>query len=728
MVQSGGPDSPHSNAANAETSASDEARPLAPPASRECDGQPILFATTHSVKEKPTAPLPRLCRQPQKPFDKPRPACYPLGPRRVGTSLSGQGRNLTPIIVERHGPKKAPMSSSLAKSVSLALLLSIALPVAVVPALELDTERFMPLEEVQPGMTGVGRSVFQGTTIEEFDAEIISILKNAFPKHDLILARLSGGPIEEAGVIAGMSGSPVYIDGRMIGAVGYSFGLFPKEPIAGITPIEQMLELFEREDRSTHPQLTRHEETWEELLAGFVYSRASEPSHTARSLAETAAIRHPLPSGGGISPVRTPLVLSGFDATAISEMTSLLDRFGFIPIQGGAYSGEEAAEIPLEPGAVLGVQLVGGDASAFAIGTLTYREGDRILAFGHSMFNSGQAAAPITNGYVHLVLKSLYDSYKMGAPVGIVGTLGQDRIPGITGRLGTEPDLIPFDITVASPGLPAPETFHLEIFDDPIFAPQFVRWSLASIVRTTNRGLGNITLHADTEVELRSGQTLHLDNIFSDLTAIDAAGEELGTSIALLMLNPLERAQIARMQTRVAIEETLRTASIERLHLEQTRVHPEEEVALHIWLRPHLERPIPVQTRIAVPADVPDGTYQLIVSDAATAQAIEVLRATWRFIPTEFDQLLHLLEDQDRNDEIILTLILPRPGAVVRGEELPLLPPSVLHVMQPELEAGEGGMTGGKVVFRTDISTDFVITGAKTIPLTVDRSESSVRK
>ncbi|KPL10773.1 hypothetical protein AMJ71_01875, partial [candidate division TA06 bacterium SM1_40] len=115
------------------------------------------------------------------------------------------------------------MSSSLAKSVSLALLLSIALPVAVVPALELDTERFMPLEEVQPGMTGVGRSVFQGTTIEEFDAEIISILKNAFPKHDLILARLSGGPIEEAGVIAGMSGSPVYIDGRMIGAVGYSF-------------------------------------------------------------------------------------------------------------------------------------------------------------------------------------------------------------------------------------------------------------------------------------------------------------------------------------------------------------------------------------------------------------------------------------------------------------------------------------------------------------------------
>lgn len=615
------------------------------------------------------------------------------------------------------------MSSFNLKSVCLPLILSMVLLVTSPAASKLDTERFIPLEEVEPGMRAKGLTVFRGTEIEEFDVEIISILKNAWPKRDIILARLSGGPIEEAGVIAGMSGSPVYVDGRLLGAVGYSFGMFPKEPIAGVTPIEQMLELLEREERPPEQAHAGGGEIWRDLLTALVPSGAAEQADAPGRLAELAAARGQSPAAGGLRPVRTPLVLSGFDTRAVSEMTPMLDRLGFIPVQGGGYGGEEDGEIPLEPGAVLGVQLVGGDAAATAIGTLTYREGDRILAFGHSMWQAGQVRAPMTSGYIHLVLQSLYDSYKMGSAVEVVGSLGEDRLQGVRGRIGVEPHLIPFDITVSSSDRSVPQTFHLEVIDDPIFTPQFMRWALGSVIRTASKALGNLTLQADASVELDDGRTLHLTDIYSGLIAIDLLGEEVATALALLMLNPLEQAEITHVKAHVAVEETLRTASIERLHLHQARVRPEEEMTLTIWLRPYLQNPAALAARIAMPADIPDGTYHLLVSDAATALALEVSRATWRFIPTDLDQLLGLLEERERNDEVVITVILPRAGAVVRGEELPLLPPSVLSVMQPELGAGEGGLTAGKVVFKTTLRTDYVVAGSRMIPFIVDRSK-----
>src|SRR6476661_2669227 len=332
-------------------------------------------------------------------------------------------------------------------------------------------EPTLPLKDVTPGMEEIGRTVFEGSRVENFQVHILGVLQNIVgPSRDLILAKLEGGPLASTGVIAGMSGSPVYVNGKLIGAVSYALGSFPKEPIAGITPIAEMTDSTVFSDVRPPGARVKVEFplTRESLTAAFRralnWNRpfADRPGDSEFSGATAV-------SGLGA----TPLVMSGFEPDLADVFGGAFRDQGFVPTGGsvaGMREGEKPYEGPLKPGDAVGVMLVGGDLMLGATGTVTHIDGDRVYAFGHPMYNLGPTEFPMTRAYVYTVLPSLFSSMKLSATGEIIGTFTQDRATAIAGRLGPGPRMIPVTVSLESERGPK-QTFHFGVVNDQLFAP-----------------------------------------------------------------------------------------------------------------------------------------------------------------------------------------------------------------------------------------------------------------
>src|SRR5688572_27179297 len=338
------------------------------------------------------------------------------------------------------------------------------------------TTPIMPIDEVRPGMIGVGRTVFQGADLADFKVHIIGVLRNVQgPRRDLILARLEGGPLAQTGVAAGMSGSPVYVDGRLIGAVSYSIGAFSKEPIAGITPIQEMKDATSM-SRTRIAQQARIElpVTRESLTAALTAAYARLAPFAARP-ADVQSIGLPATAGAQLGammrPISTPLLMAGFEPEVAEMIGGGFRDSGFSPvITGGTSAGTEAPTGPLREGDAIGVSLIGGDLEMGATGTVTHIDGDRVYAFGHPFYNLGPTEFPMTRAYVYTVLPSLASSFKLSTTGEVLGTFLQDRATAIAGRLGPGPRTIPITLTLESPR-GAPRTFNFGVVNDQLFTP-----------------------------------------------------------------------------------------------------------------------------------------------------------------------------------------------------------------------------------------------------------------
>src|SRR5438128_232802 len=340
------------------------------------------------------------------------------------------------------------------------------LTIAALPGLVADTPQ-MGVDEIRPGMIGFGRTVFDGTRVEEFKVNILGVLENVIgPHRNLILAKLEGGPLANTGVIAGMSGSPVYVDNRLIGAVSYALGSFSKEPIAGITPIAEMTDSTSF-GNTLRPAAARvHVDfplTRENLTAAFRkalnWNRPFAERPDDAQLAGLNAVNG-LASGQLatlLRPIGTPLVMSGWEPDVADLFGSAFQDQGFIPTGGSAAAprdGEKPFEGPLKPGDAVGVMLVSGDLQLGGTGTVTHIDGDRVYAFGHPMYNLGPTEYPMTRAYVYTVLPSLFSSMKLSSTGQIIGTFLQDRATAIAGRLGPGPRTIPVTISLERTGAP----------------------------------------------------------------------------------------------------------------------------------------------------------------------------------------------------------------------------------------------------------------------------------
>lgn len=587
--------------------------------------------------------------------------------------------------------------------------------------------RMLPLEEVRPGMVGVGRTVFSGTTLEDFQVEVLGVLRNVIgPKRSLILARLSGGPLSETGVIAGMSGSPVYVDGRLMGAVSYALGQFSTEPIAGITPIAEMLDAAtipasapgSRPVALSRPASPRElVEIWSRDLGrarGFV-------DDVSQTLVVSGANRSMSQMGAMLRPIAVPMVAAGFEVSVLDPLARAFAAAGFVPVSGAsaqATAPDATGSGTLAPGDAVGVGLLMGDLELGATGTVTHVDGDRVYAFGHPLYNLGPTEFPMTKAVVQVVLPSLMSSSKLASFGEVVGTIQQDRATAIAGRLGPGPSLIPVSITLNSDRGPS-RAFSFGIVRDFTFTPLLTYLAIANVLTSYERGAGPASYAIRGTTSIRSQDAIAFEDIFTgDQPAAGAAALVAGPLTALLK-NASEAVRVDRVDLTIDAAEQQRSARIERVWLDTTRPRSGRDAVVSVAFRSaggdEIVKHIPIQ----LPANA-TGTLQLIVADAARAGADDRREVRGADVQ-RVSQLIRTFNRARRNNRVYVRITSPDSGAVVNGEPMAALPPSILAVIEGDRNGGAVASLGRVTRGEWELALDFVVTGSRQLTLSLDQ-------
>jgi hypothetical protein len=602
---------------------------------------------------------------------------------------------------------------------------SLLLPLLVLGALgRAGAAEIMPLDQVRPGMVGVGRTVFQGTKIEEFKVTVIGVLENTGPLQSLIMARLEGGPLAETGVIAGMSGSPVFIDGKLVGAVAYGFP-FSKETIGGITPMGEMIE-------ATKTDAPRAAST--RLASAFraaAFARPLDRDALIAALqrarpgikADPALLRGALPpalQGATLQPLALPLAFSGFDP-ATFEFARGLFGAGFAPMLGMSRTSLPATALPdLTPGGAVGVSLVEGDLDLSVTGTITHIENGQVYAFGHPFYNLGPTQFPMKKAYVFSVFPSLYQSWKISSAADPVGTIEQDRMTAIAGRLGKAPRLIPVSVKLRTSRSQQKE-FTFRIVEDELFSPVLAFVSLLSVLQANERAYGTSTMGVDARVGFGGGREVRVEDLFTEEgPALRTAGL-VAAPLAYLMSNDFERVRVDKLEVNVSSFETVKTALLERAWVDRNGpLKAGQTVPLKLVLRSYRGETLTESIPVSLPENAPAGSYSLLVADGSTITHFEQREARQPFVPKDLDQLVRAINGLRRNNRIYARLFRSDEGAVVSGEYMQSLPPSALAV----LGAGDQGrVTAVRLssVWEVDVPTDYAFQGSRLLTLQVAR-------
>jgi hypothetical protein len=576
----------------------------------------------------------------------------------------------------------------------------------------------MPLAQVKPGMKGRGRSVFQGRTIEDFEVEILGVMENASPKRSVILARLKGHGLEQTGVIAGMSGSPVYVDGKLIGAVASGFS-FSKEAIAGITPIDEMLSIGQepQEPRLGAPVPT-------------VIREGASQSDLATAYFKTAAAGVPgpgAPPAPAFTPIDLPLVVSGLPAAAFDRARPFFSRPGFLAVRGGSAGQVRPSNGPLEPelreGDAVGVQLIGGDLDVSAVGTVTYVDRTRVLAFGHPVYNLGAVDYAMTRPSVLTVMPSLESSFKVAAAGPVIGRFSQDRTAGAAGEVGAPPRLIPLNITLQN-GPASKKEFKLRLINDKFLTPALINMAVSGLVTSEQRTYGDITLDFSADVFLdKGGLSVHLEDLFSgsyDNPPVSLSGL-LAAVVQFLMNNEFRDVGIFRIDLAVRVLEETRRATLERVLLDKYEVAPGEAIQLKAFYRTENEESQVQEVTVAAPA-LPAGTeFQILVGDAASMQQVE--RAQYRvqdYVPRSLETLVRLLSSLRKNNRIYFRIMAPKPGLFLKGEEMPNLPPTMKSMFaSPRASAANPTEITRSTLGEFQIAIPYLFRGGASIPVRI---------
>jgi hypothetical protein len=591
----------------------------------------------------------------------------------------------------------------------------------------------LSIDAIEPGMVGEGRTVFAAEEIETFRVTIMGVLRNYGPNQNMILAKLEGGPLAETGVIAGMSGSPVYIDGKLIGAIAYSFP-FSKEPIAGITPIGEMIEatatpISRRRVAKLDFPLTS------ERLEAVAPQRVRPVAIQGTSLSGADRLRPYL--GQLLSPIATPASLNGFLPETFDFAAPLLRALGMEPLLGGAMvptlqssSGTASPapdpELTLKPGDAVGVGLITGDLDLSATGTVTHVDPltGSVYAFGHPLFNLGPIEYPMTRANVHLVLPNLYSSFKLSSSGPTVGTWLQDRYTAIKGTLRTRPKMIPLTVEVRT-SRDQERSYGLRIVNDELFSPVLAYVSLMSILQSTERQFGTQTVKVSAWISMADEKRVHIEDVFADDQPALSASAMAAAPLAFLMTNDFEKVKVESVRVTIEATESLQTARLVRAWLDTDRVSPGGSVPLKLLLRSYRGEDVLKTVDVEIPANVGESKLKLLVADASTMSTLERRETHNRFEPRNLDQLIRALNALRKNNRLYVKLSRPdREGAIVAGEYLSSLPPSVMNVLEADRSSASYIPITSSTLWEYELVTDYSLSGARVLEITVGRLQN----
>jgi hypothetical protein len=553
---------------------------------------------------------------------------------------------------------------------------ALGLPLHAAPAI-------FPLKDIRAGQHGVGRTVFSGSRVEEFQVEVLGVLDNIGPQQSIILVRLKGGPLENTGVMQGMSGSPVYIDGRLAGAVALGFPM-SKEAIAGVRPIEEML----RVDPALKP-------------AG---GTASAPLRAQAG-------------NGRLEEIATPVSFSGFTAFTLDHFGAQLRDLGLDPRQGVSGGGSPADQLGdprrIEPGSMISVELLSGDMSAGADGTVTYIDGDRIYAFGHRFLAAGPTELPFARAEVLALLPNLQASFKISTAREWMGVITEDRSSAISGMIGRRAVTVPMEIKIGA------HTYHMAMIQDRVMTPLVTQMAIFSAIDATERGIGPSTYSVRGHLDFEGGSA-RVDNVYAgDLNTAAMAALGVATPLSYALGAGFDQMKLKNVAIEIGVADHRNAAQISDVAAPR-QVRPGDDVEVIIALAGENGAAITKTAHYRVPTGAVPGTLYFTAGDAASTNLLEYQSQIG--VPSRSPaQVFELLNGLRSNTKAYLRVWRAEQAFTVEGRDLPNAPPSLALILgRVQTAAGTPIVTRGSKLAEIEIPVgEIMVTGSKTIQVEV---------
>jgi len=565
----------------------------------------------------------------------------------------------------------------------------------------------MPLDQIHAGMRGTAYTVFQGTKPEPMEVEVLGVLRNANgPKSDIVLVRLVGTKPEYTGVVAGMSGSPVYFDGKLAGALAFRIGEFSKEPIAGVTPIAEMLEIDALDHR---PGLD---------------PAVASPALRSTTRTSTPGENLTLPAQGYsnyLKPIDTPLVFNGFSEETLRRFAPQFASAGITPVMGIGSSSDRKQPEPLVPGSAVSAILVRGDMDIAATCTVTYIDPQRLLACGHPLMQFGRVDLPMTKANVVATLPSPYNAFKIVNTTESVGSFVQDRHTGILGLFGKEPKMIPVTLTIHSG--PSTRELHYEVLNNARLSPVAMMATVFNALRGTNEYGDDITYRMNGALAVKGFPDVTLQNMYAPMDggqpAAALVAASIGDRFGRIYDNPFESPDIQGVKLDFDLVRERRSARLEASRTDVTEARPGDEIIVETVLRPYRGERLVRQISIRIPTTTSKGTLRILVSDGET---LDRMRRGMPMMNRKLSLLstIALLNKEHANNRVYVSLLEADPEAMVADKVMPTLPLSVMNVMDNMRGTQEMVVLGESSV--NEASTDpldYVVAGGQLLTVNV---------
>ena len=561
----------------------------------------------------------------------------------------------------------------------------------------------LPLDEVHAGMHGVAYTVFEGVKPESMDVDILGVLRNVNgPRGDLILVRLKGSKPEYTGVVAGMSGSPVYVDGKLVGAIAFRIGEFSKEPIAGVTPIQQMLEI----------------NALDASPAGNNPPSASDPAAASKKVSGPGAPG--LESYAKLlAPIDAPLVFNGFSEEAVRLFAPGFAAAGVVPVMGAGSASNERQPEPLEAGSAVSAVLVRGDMDIAATCTVTYVDAQRLLACGHPLLQFGQVSIPMNKAQVLTTLASPANAFKIVNTTETVGSFVQDRHSGILGRFDRQPEMIPVTLSLLGP---QPKQFHYEVLNNSKLTPVAIMATVFNALQGVNEGGSDVTYRLMGRIQVSGYPDVTLRNMYTPsdgaIPAPFLLAISLGDRFDRIYGNPYEKPVIKGVELNLELIKDRRQARLESARTDITEARPGDQIVIETVLRPYRGEPFVKQIPVRIPASSPKGQLRILVSDGET---LDRLRRNSPGFGRNLDMAstIALLNKERSNSRVYVSLLEANPEALVQDKVMPTLPPSILNVMDGMRGNQDMVVMGESAVSEASTPVDYAVSGAQLIVVNV---------